>query len=61
MLANIKTSALGVLQLLMVGAFVVSKFRTAAPFSDAEVTLISAVLVSGVKGLVGADAKQDPK
>lgn len=54
---NVKTTLLGLGQLVMVVAFAWAKLRNGLPFTDAETALIGTMLLSGVKGVVSADAK----
>lgn len=62
MMANFKTTVLGIGQLLMVAAFAYTKMRHGLPFTDAEATLVGGLLFSGVKGVLAADAKpKDPQ
>ncbi len=58
---DLKTTLLGVVQLLGASAFVVFKTQHDLPMSDAEAGLVLLAFTSGIKGLVTADAKpKDP-
>lgn len=57
MIKNLRTTALGILQLAIAVSFVWAKFRNPIPLSDSEVALLETILISGIKGLVSADAK----
>jgi len=55
---NIKTTVLGVLQWIVLLTFLVAKLKGGTAFSDAEIALITALSISGAKGVVAADAQK---
>lgn len=57
-MSNLKTTLGGVLQLLLLGAFAYTKVKNGVEISEAEMTLMGTLLISGYKGIVGADARK---
>ncbi len=57
-MSNLKTTLAGVAQLLMLAVFAYTKVSHGVEFSEAEMTLMGTLLISGYKGIVGADAKK---
>lgn len=54
---NVKTTGLGLLQLVGAAGFVLFKMSHEMAITDAEAGLVMLALTSGIKGVVSADAK----
>jgi len=54
---NLKTTGLGILQLLGAAGFVLFKLTHELAITDAEAGLVMLALTSGLKGIMSADAK----
>lgn len=55
---NWKTTIAGVAQLIMAAVFAYTKVSHGIEFTEAETALVGTLLISGYKGIVGADAKK---
>lgn len=55
---NLKTTALGVSQLLLAAAFAFFKIKNGLEFSDAEAAALGGFIISGLQGIASSDAKK---